>query len=246
MARSASPGQQMVVALFRDALGVFDRIGEPRWLALERLLNAVIDEWEPSRGIATRIRPRRLVVRRPSLHRAARVAGPSHYLPLAGRCNEFTNRIALGASHHHHGIHAGVIRAWGKAPDAVHWHLGVRAGAPPLLAYVGDRLALDAIDGGRRPGCVVARVAEPWLDHAETCRGDEGARRHAAGSLARERAVSRLTVCGASVPTVGGIAIALPRCASHHGAGRSCRRSRATRARPTRSAPRDVVEWAFA
>jgi hypothetical protein len=36
------------------------------------------------------------------------------------------------------------IRAWGKAPHAVHWHLGVRAAGLPFLAYVGDRLDHDA------------------------------------------------------------------------------------------------------
>jgi len=47
--------------------------------------------------------------------------------------------ITICAAHHLHGLHAGVLRAWGRAPSAVHWQLGVRVAAPPLLSSVGDR-----------------------------------------------------------------------------------------------------------
>ena len=64
-----------------------------------------------------------------------------HHLTFRSRGggNGRENRVALCAAHHLHGIHGGTIRAWGTAPRSVYWHLGVRANAPPLLAYVGDR-----------------------------------------------------------------------------------------------------------
>jgi hypothetical protein len=64
-----------------------------------------------------------------------------HHLVYRGRGggNEQTNRVAVCAAHHHHGIHAGVIRAWGAAPADVHWEIGIRRHAPPLLVCVDDR-----------------------------------------------------------------------------------------------------------
>ena len=38
----------------------------------------------------------------------------------------------------------GYIRAWGKAPDGIHWELGIRRDAPPLLTLVGDRYVSDS------------------------------------------------------------------------------------------------------
>jgi len=43
------------------------------------------------------------------------------------------------AGHHLHGVHLGRIRAWGRAPAAIHWELGLRADGPPLLTLEGDR-----------------------------------------------------------------------------------------------------------
>jgi hypothetical protein len=60
-----------------------------------------------------------------------------------GGGNERENRIAVCAAHHLHGIHPGAIRAWGTAPHDVHWELGIRSNAPPLLTYVGDRRCVD-------------------------------------------------------------------------------------------------------
>jgi hypothetical protein len=57
------------------------------------------------------------------------------------------------ASHHLHGIHDGHVRAWGTAPDAVHWELGVRFNGPPLLRLVGDTYQAngDASDAAADP-----------------------------------------------------------------------------------------------
>ena len=49
------------------------------------------------------------------------------------------------AFHHLRGVHAGRLRCAGRAPDGLTWHLGIRAGAPPLLSYrSGDVLTVAA------------------------------------------------------------------------------------------------------
>lgn len=58
----------------------------------------------------------------------------------AGGDNGRSNRITVGAAHRLHGIHAGVVRAFGAAPGNVRWELGVRRDGPPLLRDVGDGL----------------------------------------------------------------------------------------------------------
>jgi hypothetical protein len=56
-----------------------------------------------------------------------------------GGDNARANRITICAWHHLRGIHFGRVRARGRAPGAIHWELGVRAGAAPLLTLQGDR-----------------------------------------------------------------------------------------------------------
>jgi hypothetical protein len=56
-----------------------------------------------------------------------------------GGGNEQWNRVAACAWHHHHAIHAYVIRASGRAPDDVTWELGLRPGRAPLLRLYGER-----------------------------------------------------------------------------------------------------------
>jgi hypothetical protein len=51
-----------------------------------------------------------------------------------GGSNARSNRITICAAHHLHGIHAGVVRAAGRAPHAA------RVGAPALLTFLGDRI----------------------------------------------------------------------------------------------------------
>ena len=102
--------------------------------------------------------------------RSARRELQDHHIVFRSRDggNKVQNRIALCASHHHRGIHASVIRAWGEAPHTVRWHLGVRASGPPFLAYVGDRLDVDATDGAG----------------SQDCRGDEAGVSRPAGDFA--------------------------------------------------------------
>ncbi len=142
-------GPASVVGLFRDALEAHGRPGEPRWLALERVLRHVIGFWESLPRHHDPIFARdgwRCTVPgctgRRSLH--------DHHLVWRshGGGNARGNRTAVCAGHHLHGVHRHTIRAWGEAPHAVHWELGVRPNAPPLVSYVGDRIcAFDARDG---------------------------------------------------------------------------------------------------
>jgi hypothetical protein len=152
-----------VVALFREALDAYAEPGAPRWLALERVLQHVIAYWEAT--------PRH---RDPIFARdgwrcsvpgcSSRCNLHDHHLLYRSRGggNEQTNRVAACAAHHLHGIHPGTIRAWGTAPRDVHWELGLRSGAAPLLTYVGDRRCPDAPAAGKHaPGEAKERPAEP-------------------------------------------------------------------------------------
>ncbi len=69
-----------------------------------------------------------------------------HHLRFRSRGggNERENRVTVCAAHHLHGIHTGVIRAWGVAPHAVRWEL-------PLESYVGDRLVRPRLDVRAHP-----------------------------------------------------------------------------------------------
>jgi 5-methylcytosine-specific restriction endonuclease McrA len=63
-----------------------------------------------------------------------------HHLVFRSRGghNGRDNRVSVCAWHHLRGIHAGRVRAWGEAPDHVHWELGVGRGRA-LLRFVGER-----------------------------------------------------------------------------------------------------------
>jgi hypothetical protein len=59
----------------------------------------------------------------------------------AGGSDELANRTTLCAWHHLRGVHAGVVRCAGTAPDALRFELGVRGLLPPLLSFApGERL----------------------------------------------------------------------------------------------------------
>jgi hypothetical protein len=53
----------------------------------------------------------------------------------AGGSSALDNRITLCAFHHLRGVHAGLLRCVGRAPDGLRWELGIRPGVTPLLAY---------------------------------------------------------------------------------------------------------------
>jgi len=53
----------------------------------------------------------------------------------AGGSDGMENRVTLCAFHHLRGVHAGLVRCAGQAPDGLRWELGIRAGVTPLLVY---------------------------------------------------------------------------------------------------------------
>jgi hypothetical protein len=68
----------------------------------------------------------------------------------AGGSNDLDNRSTVCAAHHLRGIHAGLVRCSGQAPDGLHWELGIRPGAEPLLAYrSGDVRIPDSADASQ-------------------------------------------------------------------------------------------------
>ena len=135
-------GPASVVALLQSAIAAFEGPLDPLWVGFEKLLEHARAEWEHL--------PRH---RDPIFGRDGwRCAVPAcssrrnlqdHHIRFRSRGgdNARTNRVTVCAGHHLHGIHVGRVRAWGKAPDGIHWALGVRPGHPPLLELVGDRYA---------------------------------------------------------------------------------------------------------
>jgi hypothetical protein len=162
-AEIAFAGPAAVVALLQTAVAAFRRPGEPRWAGLERLLDHVIEEWESLPRHADPIFDRdrwRCAVpaceARGNLH--------DHHLQFRshGGTNARENRVAVCAWHHLRGIHAGLVRASGTAPREVRWELGLRAGQPPLLRFVGDTYVRgEECAGGKAcvaaPGALVAQ-----------------------------------------------------------------------------------------
>ncbi len=59
----------------------------------------------------------------------------------AGGGDALDNQTTLCAFHHQRGVHAGLVRIQGRAPEGVTYELGLRPGLPPLERYrSGDRL----------------------------------------------------------------------------------------------------------
>ncbi len=141
-------GPVSVVGLVQAAVAGFRRPGEPRWLGFERLLEHVVGEWEALPRHADPIFARdgwRCAVpaceARGNLH--------DHHLQFRslGGSNAQANRVTVCAWHHLRGIHAGLVRASGTAPGAVRWELGLRAGQPSLLSFIGEAYVRGRSDG---------------------------------------------------------------------------------------------------
>jgi hypothetical protein len=49
--------------------------------------------------------------------------------------DDLENRITLCAFHHLRGVHGGLLRCIGRAPDGLRWELGIRPRVTPRLAY---------------------------------------------------------------------------------------------------------------
>ncbi len=166
-AEVAFAGPASVVTLVQAAVAAFRRPGEPRWAGFERLLAHVASEWEALPRHEDPIFDRdgwRCAVpacgARGNLH--------DHHLQFRsqGGSNAPENRLSVCVWHHLRGIHAGIVRASGTAPAEVRWELGLRAGQPPLLSFIGDTYVSGETYGSgkrhaRRDGsALVAQVAE--------------------------------------------------------------------------------------
>jgi hypothetical protein len=129
-----------VVTVFRRAVRAHAEASEPYWRAVERLVRVAIEEWEGQPRHRDPIFARdgwRCVV--PAC--GARAQLHDHHLQFRSRCggNEQANRTSVCVVHHQYGIHAGYVRAAGRAPDDIRWWLGVRPGRRALMELVGDR-----------------------------------------------------------------------------------------------------------
>jgi hypothetical protein len=140
-----------VVALFRSAVLAFRPPGDTVSGGLERLLQHVRVTWQ---GLPRHHDP---VFARDGWRCAvpacsARRNLHDHHILFRSRGggNARENRITICAAHHLHGIHAGHVRAWGAAPHAVTWELGVSAGRAPLLRLVGDTYVESADEAVER------------------------------------------------------------------------------------------------
>src|SRR6185436_9578082 len=123
-------GPATVVALFRDGLDLFAVDGEPRWRALEGMLRRVIADWEAEPHHRDPVFARdgwRCTVPACSSRRNLH----DHHVRFRSRGgdNRRANRTTVCAAHHLHGLHAGIVRACGAAPQ-LRWELGVRSNGP--------------------------------------------------------------------------------------------------------------------
>ncbi|MGH7819853.1 MAG: HNH endonuclease, partial [Candidatus Binatia bacterium] len=128
-----------VGAMFRQAVVAWCEADEPLWKGLERLLLHVSAEWRQQAGKPDRILDRdrfRCLVPACSSRRNLHV----HHFTFrsAGGGDEPENLGAACAAHHLRGIHAGKVRARGRAPADIIWELGVRPDRPPLVRLRGD------------------------------------------------------------------------------------------------------------
>jgi len=85
--------------------------------------------------------------------------------------NETENLVTLCVGHHQLGLHAGGLRCFGRAPDALWWDLGVRAGGKPLIRYFGDRIV------ARRP--LVTSAGVPGQARPQSARPPDAQSGHA-------------------------------------------------------------------
>jgi hypothetical protein len=138
-----------VAALWSAAIDAWRSEREASWQALARMLEAVTVEW------AAVERHRDPVFARDGWRCAvpgcsARRDLHDHHVVFRsqGGGNELSNRISVCQPHHTQGIHAGKMRATGRAPGAIVWELGLLAGGRPLARLAGD-VYLDGAPWGR-------------------------------------------------------------------------------------------------
>ena len=132
-------GPASVLALFRAAVVGLKQPAEPPWRGLERLLRHAKHEW------THQPRHRDPIFERDGWRCAvpictARMSLHDHHVVFRSRGGENSrdNRTAVCAWHHLRGIHRGVVKVSGRAPDDLVWEIGVRRGRPPLLRTHGE------------------------------------------------------------------------------------------------------------
>ena len=106
-----------------------------RWLSpgecLVRIAEHFIEVWKPA--LAERNTLQKQVLARDrylcQVPGCSRAAVHVHHIVFrsAGGSDDPSNLVSLCATHHLRGVHMGRIRVWGRAPDELHWDLGVRA-----------------------------------------------------------------------------------------------------------------------
>lgn len=131
-----------IVALFRAALSAFvPATPEPAWRRCARMLAHVRDTWKaPPRHRDPIFERDGWQCRVPAC--SGRRHLHDHHIRFRSRGgdNRRTNRITVCAWHHLRAIHAGLVRGWGTAPDAIRWQLGLDGSSSwALLDFLGDR-----------------------------------------------------------------------------------------------------------
>jgi hypothetical protein len=137
----AFSGPASVVALLHAAVGGFARHVQAPWRGLERLLDHVIRQWTNQPAHRDPVFARegwRCAVPACSSRRNLH----DHHVVFRSRGgdNSRDNRVAVCAWHHLRALHKDIVRASGTAPGAIRWQIGSRAGRPPLLESLGERV----------------------------------------------------------------------------------------------------------
>jgi hypothetical protein len=136
-----------VATLLRVAISAFAGDSAASWRGLERLLDHVIREW------TSQPRHRDPIFARDGWRCA--VPGCSsrrnlhdHHVRFRSRGgdNARDNRVATCAWHHLRGLHTGLVRATGNAPEGIHWQLGTTTGRSPFLELEGERYLREGTD----------------------------------------------------------------------------------------------------
>jgi hypothetical protein len=131
-----------VAVLLETQLQRYRHRRDPSWRAFERVVAHAILEWTSGPKHRDPVFERdgwRCAVpgctSRRNLH--------DHHVVFRslGGDNSRGNRITVCAAHHLYLIHAGIIRAMGRSPDAIEWAMGCRPGLEPLLRLFGERYA---------------------------------------------------------------------------------------------------------
>jgi hypothetical protein len=104
--------------------------------ALRQRFGSLASLWRSAEN-SNAVRPADGTSRRPLKHL-------HHVYRSAGGSEEDTNLTALCWWCHQRGIHGGLLRVTGCAPDRLTWEIGCRPDGPPLQVFHGSTLAAQA------------------------------------------------------------------------------------------------------